>query len=375
MFVRLCNRSVDEALQMGKNMARVVSEQNPHPVILEFEKVYSPCLLVTKKRYCGTMYESKADAGSFDAKGIETVRRDSCPYVAKLEERSLKLLFRSNGDVDAVRADLEVQFERTLMGRVSVKDFVSSGKVRVGSNAYANEASLPPSAVVSHIRGTRDPRLAALNKQRVPYVVVHAPPGSLLREMVVHPEELYGAANPNHSHAGHRLNYEYYIVNLLRALSRLLELPGMLKNGGKMQPVMSWFRLMPKRPGARPRQFHFQTADLGAFSISKYLLNRRCRLCHGQLESEGVSACLGCLKDISSMIVASSMKLQSTQLRLARVVTMCELCTGHRAQLCARTKSASDVMCGNTSCELFYERMKSAEHFRDDYSFAQNVFP
>lgn len=29
----------------------------------------------------------------FDAKGIETVRRDTCPAVAKTMERSLRLLF------------------------------------------------------------------------------------------------------------------------------------------------------------------------------------------------------------------------------------------------------------------------------------------
>lgn len=32
-------------------------------------------------------------APGFDAKGIETVRRDTCPAVAKTMERSLRLLF------------------------------------------------------------------------------------------------------------------------------------------------------------------------------------------------------------------------------------------------------------------------------------------
>ena len=42
---------------------------------LELEKVYQPCVLLTKKRYAGYMYESATQAApSWDAKGIETVR-------------------------------------------------------------------------------------------------------------------------------------------------------------------------------------------------------------------------------------------------------------------------------------------------------------
>ena len=60
-------------------------------------------MLQTKKRYVGMMYESPSQTEpSFDAKGIETVRRDSCPAVAKMLERSLRLLFATR-DVSEVR--------------------------------------------------------------------------------------------------------------------------------------------------------------------------------------------------------------------------------------------------------------------------------
>ena len=48
---------------------------NPRPIKLKMEKVYHPCLLQTKKRYVGFMYESpEQQQPTFDAKGIETVR-------------------------------------------------------------------------------------------------------------------------------------------------------------------------------------------------------------------------------------------------------------------------------------------------------------
>lgn len=45
-------------------------------------------LFQTKKRYCGYMYETRdQEKPEFLAKGIETVRRDGCPAVAKVNER------------------------------------------------------------------------------------------------------------------------------------------------------------------------------------------------------------------------------------------------------------------------------------------------
>ncbi len=56
--------------------------------------IYHPCMLVTKKRYVGYKYESvEQKQPFFEAKGIETVRRDTCPAVAKIMEKSLRFLF------------------------------------------------------------------------------------------------------------------------------------------------------------------------------------------------------------------------------------------------------------------------------------------
>ena len=56
-------RSRDEAFQIGTEIAREVTAFNPPPVTLKFEKVYHPCVLLTKKRYVGYMYESPSQVG------------------------------------------------------------------------------------------------------------------------------------------------------------------------------------------------------------------------------------------------------------------------------------------------------------------------
>ena len=53
-------------------------------------QVYFPYLLINKKRYAG-LYFTKADKhDKMDCKGIETVRRDNCPLVAKLMNECLQ---------------------------------------------------------------------------------------------------------------------------------------------------------------------------------------------------------------------------------------------------------------------------------------------
>lgn len=94
MFVLLKGRTVEQAFGIGQEIASAISAMNPNPVTLKMEKVYSPCFLLTKKRYVGYSFESPEQIEPiFDAKGIETVRRDTCAAVAKTMEQSLRLFF------------------------------------------------------------------------------------------------------------------------------------------------------------------------------------------------------------------------------------------------------------------------------------------
>lgn len=94
MFVLLKGRTIEESFQIGSEIASAITSMNPNPVTLKMEKVYHGCFLLTKKRYVGYSYESPDQIEPvFDAKGIETVRRDTCGAVAKTLEQSLRLFF------------------------------------------------------------------------------------------------------------------------------------------------------------------------------------------------------------------------------------------------------------------------------------------
>ena len=58
------------------------------------QQVYLPCVLLAKKRYVGFKYETPDETEpAFDAKGIETVRRDGVLAQRKMTETCIKYFF------------------------------------------------------------------------------------------------------------------------------------------------------------------------------------------------------------------------------------------------------------------------------------------
>ncbi|KAF8098172.1 hypothetical protein N665_0272s0038 [Sinapis alba] len=219
MFVLLKGRTVKEAFEVGQEIASGITEMNPYPVTLKMEKVYQPCFLLTKKRYVGYSYESPdQNKPTFDAKGIETVRRDTCEAVAKTMEQSLRLFFEKK-NISMVKSYLYRQWKRILQGRVSLQDFIFAKEVRLGTYSTRDSSLLPPAAIVATKAMRVDPRTEPRYAERVPYVVIHGEPGARLVDMVVDPLVLLDIDSP------YRLNDLYYInKQIIPALQRVFGL-------------------------------------------------------------------------------------------------------------------------------------------------------
>ncbi len=217
MFVHLPGRSRAEAFRIGAEIAAAVTAANPQPVKLQLEKVYQPCILATKKRYVGFSYESPSQAAPlFDAKGIETVRRDTCAAVSKTLERALRLLFATR-DLSRVKAYLQRQWARILAGRLSLADATFAKEVRM--HTYA-AGKAPAAAIVAARACSRDPRLEPHYGQRVPYVVCCGPRGTAVSQLVHAPQDVLASGGAL------RINAQFYIDAQGRALARLLALAG-----------------------------------------------------------------------------------------------------------------------------------------------------
>lgn len=92
VMVKFGVKSIEEAMELGKEAADYVSCKFVKPIKLEFEKVYFPYLLINKKRYAGLYFTKPDKYDKMDCKGLETVRRDNCPLVANMMNTCLQIL-------------------------------------------------------------------------------------------------------------------------------------------------------------------------------------------------------------------------------------------------------------------------------------------
>jgi DNA polymerase zeta len=338
LFIHLKGRSKDEAFKIGDEISKAVTDMNPRPIKLKFEKVYHPCVLLAKKRYVGFKYEHPSQTEpDFDAKGIETVRRDGTPAEQKIEEKALKLLFRTS-DLSEVKRYFQAQCTKIMTGRFSVQDFCFAKEVKLGT--YSDKGPAPPGALIATKRMLKDPRLEPQYGERVPYVVIAGALGARLFERCVEPERLI-----SEEHA--ELDAEYYISkNLIPPLERIFNLVG--------ANVRQWYDEMPKVQRIRliGDSDHATTKKK---TMESYMGSSLCIVCRDRLpksrEPAPLPLCHTCRHSRSQQtLLELQNKIYKAERRHRDLEDVCRSCAG--------LSFGEEVKCDSRDCPVFYSRVK-----------------
>lgn len=104
---------------------------------------------------------------NFEAKGLETIRRDQCALTQKILRNSLVMLFRSG--IDAVKSYLIRQWALILSGRLPVSDFILTGRVR---SRYRGGSIGPVQATLARRLAEVDPGKVVRHNERQAYIIV-----------------------------------------------------------------------------------------------------------------------------------------------------------------------------------------------------------
>ncbi|KAJ2908589.1 DNA polymerase zeta [Coemansia aciculifera] len=230
VFVHLPGKSRQTAFCIGQEIADAVTKMNPAPIKLKFEKVYQPCVLLTKKRYAGWMYTTaEQHEPLLDVKGMELVRRDGCMATQRILEGTLDSLFRTN-DLSLVKSFVTNEITRILRGDVPLQEYIIAKEARMGT--YSGR-TLPAHAKVAADAMDDDSRTEPQYGERVPYVVVSSGRSARLGDQVVRPHQLLMRPEL-------RINSQYYVdKQVVPALNRVLSLVGV--------DVRTWVSEMPRR--------------------------------------------------------------------------------------------------------------------------------
>ncbi|XP_043947677.1 DNA polymerase zeta catalytic subunit isoform X2 [Drosophila biarmipes] len=344
MFVLVPGRNRAEAFQIGEEIAQAVTEMNPQPVKLKLEKVYQPCMLQTKKRYVGYMYETADQAQPvYEAKGIETVRRDGCPAVAKMLEKVLRLLFETQ-DVSKIKEYVCRQFTKLLSGKANLQDLIFAKEFR-GLNGYKPTACVPALALTRKWM-QKDPRHVPRRGERVPFIIVNGPPGMQLIRLVRSPHDIL-------ANEGHKINAIYYITKaIIPPLNRCLLLIG--------ANVHDWFASLPRKLLMTPAvgTANELAGARGAKStISQYFSSSSCVIDCGRQTKAGI--CPECLKNASKCVVVLTDKTARLERGYQLTRQICQACCGRLGSL----------QCDSLDCPVLYvlegkrRELQQIEHF------------
>ncbi|XP_071479193.1 DNA polymerase zeta catalytic subunit-like [Diadema antillarum] len=342
LFVLVKGVTKSRAFEIGREIVAAVTAENPKPVKLKLEKVYKPCVLQAKKRYVGYKYESPDQAEpDFDAKGIETVRRDSCPAVAKMLERSLKILFETK-DVSKVKRYVQQQFQKLSEGRIGLQDLMFAKEYR--GRQYYRPGACVPALEIAKRKLSVDRRSEPRVSERVPYVVVHGSPGLPLIQLVRTPQEYL--RDPSYN-----LNTPYYITRqIVPALNRVFGMMGV--------DTLGWYQELP-------RVMHVNTAPTKAKSsgntrkgtISQYFSSLNCAGCD-RLTKSGL--CESCKASPQTTVTSLMRRVQQWDRARVQINKVCSSCCGFRD-----TKQH----CATMDCPVRFELVKAerkmdrVEHF------------
>ncbi|KHJ47133.1 zinc finger, C2H2 type [Trichuris suis] len=342
MFVALPGRDKEEAFKIGAEIAAAVTEVNPYPVKLKFEKVYLPCVLQTKKRYVGYAYES-ADQKKpiFDAKGIETVRRDTCPLVSKTLEKMLKVLFDS-GDIKKAERYVMEKFEHVLSGSEPFEDFIFAKEYR-GRDWYKANSAVPALSIARRrLAGDRrnEPRIG----ERVPYVIVCGEPRSTLISCVREPWELI--RNPNL-----RLNYVYYVVRqLVPALNRVCNLFNL--------DCHNLFVQISGRSGAfaNRKVKRFRAGNgICQSTLSQFVQIHKCPICSDPTVAD---MCSDCMNDPMNSYLTLQYRLQDAERKMSSAVRLCQICSQY-----IHSPGFPEDGCVSIDCPVYFQRLLICDNF------------
>jgi len=270
---------------------------------------------IQKKKYCGMKFDSpEQEVPTFEAKGIETIRKDQCSLTQKILRNALVTVFQEKG-LGNLKDYLYCQWANIHAGRLPVSDFILTGRVR---SEYRGKVG-PVQAALAKRLAEADPGRKMRHKERLPYVIVASPGRSFkLRDCVLTPNELLAQWDAYTVHS------QYYTTKHVNAaLNRCFSLPPFKID------INTWYESAP-RP--QKRIHHWPVTRTGnSAMISVYFGSDTCAICGQKSKTDGSSKsviCDSCRRNTNVASFLALKTLNDVQQKANILALMCQRCNG-----------------------------------------------
>ena len=337
VMVKFGTTTVKETFPLAIEAADKCSEIFPNPILLEFEKVYFPYLLMNKKRYAGLMWTNTEKYDYMDTKGLETVRRDNCALVRDVIQTSLdKILMGQDvqGAIDYVKGQISdlLQNKMDISRLVITKSLNKGAEYALGIGGKKEDYKVRQAHVELAARmKKRDAGSAPQMGDRVPYVIIAGFKGAATYEKAEDP--IYALENSL------PIDFKWYLTNQLsKPLTRIFE--PIIENVGKTL-----------LQGDHTRKLFVPTPTARKGSLMMFASKKsKCMGCKTPIDDEMGNLCKYCIPKESQIYLDKLGVLREAQLRYSKLWAEAQRIHG---------TIHTDIMCTGDGCACnFYRRKK-----------------
>jgi DNA polymerase elongation subunit (family B) len=173
----------------------------PHD--LEYEKIFYPFILLSKKRYVANKYEHDDKKCKQSSMGIVLKRRDNATIVKKIYGTIIDIILNKQ-DVKASIEFLKKSLQDLVDGKNPLEDLIITKSLRAD---YKDPEKIAHKVLADRIK-ERDPGNAPNTSDRIPYIYIETP---ATKKAVLQGERI---ETPDYIRAnGIKPDYEFYITN------------------------------------------------------------------------------------------------------------------------------------------------------------------
>lgn len=201
--------AVEASVRIGEEAGHLISSTLKAPQDFEFDKVFWPFVLLSKKRYIGHMYEEpEKGPRSYKVKpmGIALKRRDNAPIVKEVYWGAVKAILEKRSIPDAC-AFIKARLAELAGGKIPLRKLLISKSLKA---TYANRASIAHAVLADRI-GVREPGSAPQSGDRMTFAYVLPAPGEPAPKTQGDRIETPAYITENKL----RIDYKHYITNQL----------------------------------------------------------------------------------------------------------------------------------------------------------------
>ena len=163
---------------VGEQLSEDFQKKLKPPHCLEWEKMFYPFIIFSKKRYVGNLYEQDVNKFKQKSMGIVLKRRDNANIV-KIIYGGLINIILNEGDIKKSLKFLDDSLNKLTNGEYPMEELIVTKTLR---GFYKNPKQIAHKVLADRIK-KRDPGNAPQSNDRVPYVYIQVKENQIVKKL------------------------------------------------------------------------------------------------------------------------------------------------------------------------------------------------